>query len=123
MYADDPMARAVATLRVLVNGKVSLKASRKSLHNGQAVRLTGKLAGGLVPSRGVTLAVQWKDGKRWRPFAQIKTNRSGAFRYAYRFTRTGRKVAYRLRVQVIKGQIDYPFVAVASKPVRVTVAP
>jgi hypothetical protein len=123
MYADDPMARAVATLRVVVNGRVLLKASRKSLHNGQAVRLTGKLAGGLVPSRGVTLAVQWKDGRRWRPFAQIRTNRKGEFRYAYKFTRTGRKVAYRLRVQVMKGQVDYPFEAAASKPVRVTVAP
>jgi hypothetical protein len=123
MYADDPLARATATLKVLVNSKVSLKASRHRLHNGQAVLLRGKLAGGEVPKRGVTLAVQWKDGKRWRPFAQIKTTRKGTFTYAYRFTRTSRKLTYQLRVQVAKGQVDYPYVATASKRVKVIVAP
>jgi hypothetical protein len=122
MYADDPIARATATLKVMVNGKVALKASHRHLHNGQAVTLRGTLRGGEVPARGVTLAVQWKDGHRWRPFAQIKTNRKGTFRYAYRFTRTSGKITYALRVQVTKGQVDYPYVATASKPVQVTVA-
>ncbi|MCW2985195.1 MAG: hypothetical protein JWR63_2765 [Conexibacter sp.] len=122
MYADDPVARATASLKVLVNGKVSLKANHKHLHNGQSVRLRGALAGGEIPKRGVSLAVQWKDGRRWRPFAQIKTNSKGRFSYAYRFTRTSGKITYALRVQVTKGQVDYPFVATASKPVKVTVA-
>ena len=122
MYADDPIARATATLKVMVNGKVALKANRRHLHNGQAVTLRGALRGGEVPARGVTLAVQWKDGYRWRPFAQIKTNRKGTFRYAYKFTRTSGKITYALRVQVTKGQVDYPYLARASKPVKVTVA-
>jgi hypothetical protein len=122
MYADDPVARAMATLKVLVRGKVSLKANRRHLHNGQAVTLRGALLGGEVPARGVTLAVQWKDGPRWRPFAQIKTDRKGRFRYAYRFTRTSGKITYALRVQVTKGQVDYPYLAVAAKAVKVTVA-
>jgi 5-hydroxyisourate hydrolase-like protein (transthyretin family) len=123
MYADDPMARATASLRVFVTGKVSLKANRSRLRNGRAVTLRGAVAGGNVPGRGVTLAVQWKDGRKWRPFAQIKTNKHGRFTYAYRFTRTNRTVRYQLRVQVTKGQVDYPFVASASKAVKVTVAP
>jgi hypothetical protein len=123
MYSDDTLARATATLKVLVKAKLSIRADRKHLHNGQAVTLRGALAGGLVPKRGVSLAVQWKDGKRWRPFAQIKTNRKGRFAYAYKFTRTNKKVAYRLRVQIVKGQIDYPYVSTSSKSVRVTVAP
>jgi hypothetical protein len=122
MYADDPVARATATLRVSVIGSVALKANRRHLHNGQAVTLRGVLRGGEVPTRGVTLAVQWKDGYRWRPFAQIKTNRKGSFRYAYKFTRTSGKITYELRVQVTKGQVDYPYLATASKPVKVTVA-
>jgi hypothetical protein len=122
MYADDPIARATATLKVVVNGKVSLKANHRHLHNGQAVTLRGALAGGEVPTRGVTLAVQWKDGRRWRPFAQIKTNRKGSFAYAYKFTRTTGRITYALRVQVTKGQVDYPYAATASKPVKVTVA-
>ena len=122
MYADDPIARATATLKVMVKGKVALKANRRHLHNGQAVTLRGALRGGEVPARGVTLAVQWKDGHRWRPFAQIKTNRKGTFRYAYKFTRTSGKITYALRVQVTKGQVDYPYLATASKPVKVTVA-
>lgn len=123
MYADDALARATATLRVGVTGRLSIKANKKRLLNGQAVTLKGALGGGLVPTRGVSLAVQWKDGKRWRPFAQIKTSRNGTFTYAYRFTRTSRKVVYRLRVQVTKGQVDYPFEAPTSKSVKVTVGP
>jgi hypothetical protein len=122
MYSDDALARATATLKVLVDGRVTLKASRNHLRNGQAVTLRGGLAGGLIPKRGVSLAVQWKDGKRWRPFAQIKTNRNGRFGYAYRFTRTNRKITYRLRVQIVSGQVDYPYMSVSSKPVTVTVA-
>jgi hypothetical protein len=123
MFADDIMARATATLKVLVTGKVNLKANHHTLHNGRAVTLRGSLAGGRIPKRGVTLAVQWKDGKRWRPFAQIKTNKKGQFTYAYKFTRTRRTVRYQLRVQVTKGQVDYPYQAASSKPVKVTVAP
>jgi hypothetical protein len=122
MYADDPIARATATLKVVVNGKVTLKADHRHLRNGQAVRLRGALAGGEVPTRGVTLAVQWKDRHRWRPFAQIKTNRKGTFTYAYKFTRTSGRITYALRVQVTKGQVDYPYLATASKAVKVTVA-
>jgi 5-hydroxyisourate hydrolase-like protein (transthyretin family) len=121
MYSDDVIARAVATLKVFVDARISIKANHKHLHNGQAVTLRGTLSGGSVPKRGVTLAVQWKDGKRWRPFAQIKTNKNGKYAYAYRFTRTNRTIAYRLRVLIAGGQVDYPFVAVASKSVRVTV--
>jgi hypothetical protein len=123
MYADDPISRATASLKVLVDSRLTLKANHKILHNGGAVTLRGRLAGGLIPSRGVSLAVQWKDGRRWRPFAQVKTDRRGTVRYTYRFTRTTKKIGYQLRMQVIKGQVDYPFVATASKPVKVTVAP
>lgn len=123
MYADDPVARATATLKVSVNGRIRLRGNHRRLRNGRALRLRGQLLGGHVPRRGVTLNVQWKDRSRWRPFAQIKTNRKGAFSYAYRFTRTTRPITYTLRVQASKGQIDYPFLPVASNPVKVTVMP
>lgn len=123
MYADDLAARATATLRVSVRGQVKLRGDRRRLRNGQAVTLRGTLVGGHVPRRGITLAVEWKDGSRWRPFAQIKTDRHGRFRYAYRFTRTNRLVAYHLRVHVTKGQVDYPFLPAASRAVRILVGP
>jgi hypothetical protein len=123
MYTDDPIARATATLRVAADGQVSLKTNHKTVRNGRVVMLRGKLAGGEIPTRGVALAVQWKDGKKWRPFAQIKTNRKGAFAYAYKFTRTKKSVRYQLRVQITKGQVDYPYVPVASKAVKVKVKP
>jgi hypothetical protein len=122
MFADDPIARATATLKVSVNGRISLTGNRRHLRNGQAVTLRGKLLGGEIPKRGVTLAVQWKDGKKWRPFAQIKTTRKGTFSYAYRFIRSSGKITYALRVQVTKGQVDYPYLPVAAKAVKVTVA-
>lgn len=121
MYSDDPIARATATLKVAVNGRVRLRGNHRTLHNGRALTLRGRLLGGHVPRRGVTLTVQWRDRHRWRPFAQIKTNRKGTFSYAYRFTRTTRPITYALRVQVSKGQLDYPFQPVASNAVKVTV--
>lgn len=121
MYADDPLARATVTLRVEVRGRVKLRANRRVLRNGQAVRLSGTLAGGRVPRRGVDLAVQWRDGRRWRPFAQVRTDRRGRFHYAYRFTRTRGSIRYALRVQVVKGQVDYPYVPAASNAVRLVV--
>jgi hypothetical protein len=123
MYADDPLARALATLKVVVPGRVDVRANRTRLRNGGIVRLRGVLRGGFVPRRGVNLAVQWKDGSKWRPFAQIKSDRTGRFKYAYKFTRTPRKVVYRLRVRMASGQIDYPYMVASSKTVRVTVAP
>jgi hypothetical protein len=123
MYSDDPVARTTATLKVAVDGRVRLRGDHRTLHNGRALRLRGHLLGGHVPRRGVTLTVQWKDQRRWRPFAQIKTDRKGAFSYAYRFTRTRTKITYALRVQVSKGQLDYPFQPVASNAVKVTVGP
>lgn len=123
MFSDDPVARATATLKVAVDGQVRLRGNHRTLHNGRALTLRGRLLGGHVPRRGVTLTVQWKDHHRWRPFAQIKTNRKGTFSYAYRFTRTTRRITYRLRVQVSKGQLDYPFQPVASNAVKVTVGP
>lgn len=123
MYGDDANPRAQATLRVKVIAKATIKASKHSVRNGQPVVLRGKLVGGHVPRRGVNLLVQWKDGKRWRPFSQVKTDRAGRYRYAYRFTRTNRTVRYQLRVAVANGQVDYPFAPGASRAIRVTVAP
>jgi hypothetical protein len=123
MFGDDPVARATATLKVAVDGRVRLRGNHRTLRNGRALTLRGRLLGGHVPRRGVHLTVQWKDRHRWRPFAQIKTNRKGSFSYAYRFTRTTSKLTYRLRVQVNKGQLDYPFQPVASNAVKVVVKP
>lgn len=123
MYADDPFARATATVKVAVNGRIRLRGSHRRLRNGKALRMRGQLLGGYVPRRGVTLNVQWRDRGRWRPFAQIKSDKKGMFSYAYRFTRTNRAVTYTLRVQASKGQLDYPFQPVASNAVKVTVMP
>jgi hypothetical protein len=121
MFADDPIARAVSTMKVLVNARVSFKSNHKTVHNGHAVTFKGVLAGAEIPRRGVTLSMQWRDGKKWRPFAQIKTNKKGSFSYAYRFTRTRKTLHYRFRVQIDKGQLDYPFQPIASKSLTVTV--
>lgn len=123
MFSDDPIARTTAALKVSVNGRVRLRGNHRRLRNGRALTLRGRLLGGHVPRRGVTLTVQWKDHHRWRPFAQIKTNRKGTFSYAYRFTRTRTRITYALRVQVSKGQLDYPFQPAASNAVKVTVGP
>jgi hypothetical protein len=123
LYADEAIARAQAVVQVRVSAHVSLKPNHARVRNGHAVTLSGKLAGGLVPKRGVVLMLQWRDGARWRTFTQLRSNRQGAYRFRYRFKRTFRPTTYTFRVQVGSGQVDYPYVASASNRVKVRVAP
>ena len=86
------------TLDVLqrVRASATLRASRRFVPRGGRVTFAGRLRGGYVPPRGKLVELQATDRGRWRTFALVRSSRSGAFHYRYRFSGSGR-FAFRAR--------------------------
>ena len=97
-----------ATLDVLqrVRASATLRASRRFVGRGGSVTFRGRLRGGYVPRRGKLVELQATDRGRWRTFALVRSSRSGAFHYRYRFSGSGR-FAFRARVRFERA---YPYV-------------
>ena len=115
-------SRAVA---VAVPARVTVRASRRSLPNGRAVRFSGRLLGGHVPRRGRELELQGYNPLkgRWQPVRTqgLRTSGTGRWATTYRFTATvGATVTYRFRIRVAP-RPDHPFAEGFSRVVAVTV--
>ena len=120
-----PPRAASRTLAVAVPARATLRASRRTLRNGQAVRFTGRLLGGHVPRRGRELELQGFNPLkgRWQPVRTqgLRTTGRGRYGTTYRFTATiGATVTYRFRVRVAP-RPDHPFAEGFSRAVSVTV--
>jgi hypothetical protein len=104
-----------------VRPRVSVKAKRRSLRNGQVLKLTGRVSGGPIPRRGLIVNMQAVVGGRWRGFGDpFHTTSKGTFTFRYRFTRTGGVQHYKLRVR-IPSQNGYPYATGTSKRLTVKV--
>ncbi len=122
---EQTIGAASRTLAVAVPARATLRASRRSLRNGQAVRFTGRILGGHVPRSGRELELQGYNPLkgRWQPVRTqgLRTTRTGRYGTTYRFTATvGATVTYRFRVRVAP-RPDHPFAEGFSRAVRVTV--
>lgn len=111
---------AVAQLVTKVRAAARLKASRRRLRNGQAVRFSGRLPGRPIPSAGKLVALQAKVGRRWRTFATPRANAKGVFRHRYRFTATTGVRRYAFRALVAR-EAAYPYERGLSPTLTVTV--
>jgi hypothetical protein len=112
-------AAAWSSVSVRVRAGVRLRPSRRSLRNGEVVRLRGRLRGGPVP-RGAVVELQARRGSGWQTFATTKAGRSGRFSHPYRFTRTTGFQRYVMRARVPR-QPGYPYEPGASRPVAISV--
>lgn len=110
---SDELSRASLAVRALVRGGITLAVRQR----GAAAAFRGQVLGGRVPARGVSLQLEWQDGRRWRPVATLKTDRNGRYRYTYRFSSRARGFHYSFRTVVTPGQTDYPFLP-ATSPIR-----
>jgi hypothetical protein len=122
---EQAIGAASRTVSLAVPARVTLRASRGSLSNGQAVRFSGRLLGGHVPRRGRELELQGYNPLkgRWQPVRTqgLRSFGSGRFATTYRFTATvGATVTYRFRVRVAS-RPDHPFSEGFSRVVAVTV--
>lgn len=111
---------AAAQLVTKVRAAARLKASRRRLRNGQAVRFSGRLLGKPIPFAGKLVALQAKVGRRWRTFATPRANAKGVFRHRYRFTATTGLRRYAFRA-VVAREGAYPYERGVSPTLRVIV--
>lgn len=79
----------------------------------------GELAGGYIPPERMTIQMEIFFSGRWRTIETLRTSLRGRFAYGYTFS-TGVGSSYLFRA-LIRYSRAYPFLASASRPVRVRV--
>ena len=109
------------TVRVNVRPRVTVKAHRERLRNGQTVRFAGRVAGAPRDARKV-VELQARVGRAWQTFGTARLRANGTFAYRYRFTRTSRPTAYVFRASV-KAERGWPFLTGQSRTEKVSVRP
>ena len=102
---DRPSSRDVV---VRVPAATTIRASRRSVRNGQTVTFSGRLLGRPLPAGGKVVDLQAFYRGRWRTFATPRADRSGRWRYTYRFGATRGRLRYRFRV-LVRRESAYPY--------------
>lgn len=97
---------------------IQLTAPRK-VRAGVPFTFRGKLIGGYLPPEGDTVQVEIRYLGRWRTIEAVRSNRRGRFVYGYTFSE-GIVGSYLFRAS-IRNSSNYPYLARASRPVRVRV--
>jgi len=111
---------ATAPVHVRVSGTSSIVASKRVLRNGQSVLFRGRVATRPLPTQGKLLEIQAYFRGRWRTFSTLRTDRRGAWHFAYLFGATLCLLRYRFRV-LLPMEGGYPFVASHSRVAKVLV--
>jgi hypothetical protein len=120
-YDGSPLIKPVAQdVAIRVPARTTITANRHSLHNGQAVRLGGRLRGGPVPDGGKLIDLQAFYRGQWRTFATPRSDSRGSWRFRYRCEATRGTVRYRFRAR-IRREAAYPYELGYSHVVVVTV--
>jgi hypothetical protein len=120
-YAGTPTIRAAqVVVPVRVSAVTGIRVDRRSVRNGHAARFQGRLKGGFVPSAGKLLELQVLIRRRWQTFTTLRTDATGHWAFDYRFTGTRGRVTYTFRAR-IPGEATYPYVAGASRRVKIVV--
>jgi hypothetical protein len=124
-YSDDPGASVTATAALRVRPQMSLAITPTVVRKHHPIFWTVTVHGAPFPSRGTALAVQVKEGRKWKTFDEVLLHREGKTRiYEYRFLRTVTPTTYTFRLALpAKGSGNYPFSFGASNAVNVHVNP
>ncbi len=116
-FAGDAKPAATAAVRVFVRASLTLRPSPRVPRVGRSFRLSGTLR--FLPRSGVQVAIQARDGRRWRTIDTVKTGADGRFSWPYAFKRSGAGRSFFFRARVDSPL--YPFTAGNSATLRVSV--
>jgi hypothetical protein len=100
---------------------LSLGGSPRSVRNGQAVRLQGRVSDAQVPRGAVVLLQARVSPGHWITFGWTRTQASRSFALRYQFTRTTGKQTYLMRA-MLPTQFGYRSRSSISNVFRVSVA-
>ena len=117
---DELLKPAGASVGLRVPAAATLRASRRSVRNGQGVVFSGRLRGLPFPRTGKLVVLQAFYRRAWRTFAVTRADARGRFRQSYRFQATVGRVAYHFRA-VIERETSYPYEAGVTPVVTVVV--
>ncbi len=105
-------------LTIQVHAKLVSNLASRTLRQGEGLVVRGRLVPGPLAANKL-LQLQWRDGRQWRPVANVTANASGNFEVRYRFHRGGGySVPMRL---VVPGERGWPFAAIIGAPVAIRV--
>jgi hypothetical protein len=102
--------------------RIVLKISPRHTANRHKIHWRGRVIGGSLPKRGITLLAQARKRGDWIVFRQIKANAKGQFRFSYRFHATTVATSYTFRVALPRNDRN-SLGRVSSNAVRVHVKP
>jgi hypothetical protein len=120
-YGGSRRIGAAATaFRLRVPASGSIKVNRGTVRNGHAVVFTGRVASRPLPPAGKLVEMQAHFRGRWRTFSTVRTDRSGLWRFPYRFGATLGRVTYRFRAR-LPSEGGYPFITGHSRVAKVVV--
>jgi hypothetical protein len=110
-------------LEISVHTRVALRASASVAHiGGRPIVLRGRIAhtGSSLPADGKVVQLQFRlPGLPWREFRTVRSDTSGRFRYAYRFSDDdSRGARFQFRAYA-PTQAGWPFEPAGSLPVSV----
>ena len=106
--------------RLNVRAGVTLSLSRRRASLGQPIRFTGRVRGS-IPRQGKLVVLQVRDrGGRVQVLKNVRTDRSGRYRYTYRFRRSRGTFTYRFRAQVPRER-GFPYALGHSRQRKLTV--
>jgi len=110
-------------LEISVHTRVALRVSSSVAHvGGRPIVLRGRIAhtGSSLPADGKVVQLQFRlPGLPWREFRTVRSDASGRFRYAYRFSDDdSRGVRFQFRAYA-PAQAGWPFEPAGSLPVSV----
>lgn len=109
------------SIRYYSHVRPTIKLSAGKLHNGDVLKIKGKLPGGhRAAGRVVVLQAGALHSKKWYPFGETTTNAEGRYHYEYRFVNTTTKTTYGIRASVPR-QDDYFYRGGHSKTALVEV--
>ena len=116
-HQNDPVAAAVATLRLSVHAGIALRISPRGASVGRSIFFSGTLHGTPIPPSGKQLVLEASAGGEWVQFDTIRTNAKGRYRASHRFEFPG-PVSYKFRV-LSRYEADFPFLDGVSNVVDV----
>jgi hypothetical protein len=111
---------ATSPFELRVRAASSIRVSRRRVRNGQGVVFRGRVASRPLPASGKLIEMQAHFRGRWRTFSTLRSDRTGRWRFRYRFGATLGRVTYRFRAR-LPAEGGYPFISGRSRVARVLV--
>jgi hypothetical protein len=118
-FVADPAEAAKREVVLFTRARITASRASRRVRPRGSVRFGGRLVGGPLPPRGVTLELQAFQPRRgWRTIRTVRTRQGGRFTTRYRFNAPRGRFSFRFR---LRPSDAYPYARGVSRTLRVRV--